>query len=280
MLAWGAGDASAQVQTPCSVPVNPLFHSLPAQISCPFVANHQEPDESLTLSPGRAFLYSALLPGVAQRKLGKGHWIAYLAVEAAAWIGFGHAHWSATDQRGQYQDLAWEVARSFSGPRIDGDFSYYETLEKFLDSGIFDTDPSASGIQPEMDASTFNGSVWLLATEVHFPFGSSPGPGDPEYAAALLDYERRAYDDRFAWSWAGQPAAWDDYMDLIDSSDGSFRRASQFMGLIVANHLLSGIDAFLTARVQASGGARTQAQIRLVPRDDRRGIGLVLQIRH
>ena len=279
VLAWGAEGASAQVLEPCPVLAAPIFQVLRPQTSCPLVADHQDADELPVVSPGRAFLYSALLPGLGQRKLGKGRWLAYLAVEAAAWIAFGHAQWSATDQRDQYQDLAWDVARSFDGLRVDGDFSYYETMDKFLASGAFDTDPAAPGIQPEMDLSTFNGQAWSLATEIHFSPGANPGPGDPEYEAALVDYGTRAYDQRFEWTWAGESTAWTDYMDLIDSSDGSFRRASQFLGVVIANHLLSGVDAFVTARVQGSGRNRAEAQIRLVPRDDRRGLFLVLQVR-
>ena len=90
----------------------------------------------------------------------------------------------------------------------------------------------------------------------------------------------RAYDEPFEWSWTGQSAAWTDYMDLIDSSDGSFRRASQFLGVIIANHLLSGVDAFVTARIQGSGRNQTEVQIRLVPPVDRKWLGLVLQVRH
>jgi len=280
VLGWGAGGASAQLLDSCPVLAEPLFQVLPARISCPLVAGHQEADERLALSPGRAFLYSALLPGLGQHKLGKGRWIAYLAVEGAAWVAFGHAQWSATDKRSEYQDLAWDVARTFDGPREDGDFPYYEKMEKFLASGAFDTDPAASGIQPQMDPTTFNGRVWSLATEIHFPPGANPGPGDPEYEAALVDYRVRAYDQRFEWTWAGQPAAWTDYMELIDSSDGSFRRASQFLGVIIANHLLSGIDAFVTARIQETGRNQAEAQIRLVPREDAKGLALVLQVRH
>ena len=280
VLGWGAGGVSAQVLAACRVPSEPPFQVLPARTPCPFVAGHQDAEELPAVSPGRAFLYSALLPGLGQRKLGKGRWLAYLVVEGAAWIAFGRAQWSATDERGQYQDLAWDVARSFNGPRVDGDFPYYEAMEKFLASGAFDTDPAAQGIQPEMDPSTFNGRTWALATEIHFPPGQDPVPGDPEYEAALTDYRTRAYDQRFEWSWAGQSTAWTDYMDLIDSSDGSFRRASQFLGVIIANHLLSGVDAFVTARIQGSGGNQTEVQIRLVPPVDRKWLGLVLQVRH
>jgi hypothetical protein len=280
VLGWGAGDAPAQVFYACPAGAEPLFQLLLTRTSCPFVASPQVTDEPPVLSPGRAFFYSALLPGLGQRKLGKGRWLAYVAVEGAAWIAWGNARWSATNTRREYQDLAWDVPRSFNGPRIDGDFSYYETMQKFLTSGVFDTDPGAPGIQPEMDLSTFNGQAWSLVTEIHFPPGLNPLPGDPEYDAALADYQSRAYDERFEWSWAGQSAAWDEYMDLIDSSDGSFRRASQFLGLVIANHLLSGVDAFVTSRIQRSGRTQTEVQMRVVSPVDRKGFGLVLQVRH
>ena len=264
---------------PSAMLAEPLFQVLSTQTSCPLATGHQDADEP-PLSPGRALLYSALVPGLGQRKLGKGRWIAYLAVEGAAWIAFGSKQWSATQERGQYRDFAWETARSFDGPRIDGDFPYYEAMEKFLASGAFDTDPSAPGIQPEMDPSTFNGQAWVLATEIHFPPGVNPLPGDPEYEAALVDYQDRAYDEQLKWSWAGQPAALTDYKELTDSSDRSFRRASQFLGVVIANHLLSGIDAFVTARIQGSGRSQIEVQIRLLPPDDRNRLGLVLQVRH
>ncbi len=299
VLGWVVGGASAQGLDPCPVLAEPLFQVLPGRTSCPSVAGYkdsvtghqdtgrrdsvagrQDTDGLPALSPGRAFLYSALLPGLGQRKLGKGRWLAYLAVEGAAWIGYGHARSSATDQRGQYQDLAWDVARTFNGARIDGDFPYYETMEKFLTSGAFDTDPVAPGIQPQMDLSTFNGRTWSLATEIHFPPGSNPVPGDPAYEAALADYRARAYDERFEWTWAGQPDAHTDYMDLIESSDGSFRRASQFLGVVIANHLLSAVDAFVTARIQGSGGNQTEVRIRVVSPLDSKRVGFVLQVRH
>ena len=279
MVVWTGGGASAQALGPCPVQAERLFQVLPASTSCPFTVGHQVADAEPSISPGQAFLYSALVPGLGQRKLGKGRWLAYLAVEGATWIAFGQARWSATDRRDQYRDLAWDVGRTFNGPRVDGDFPYYEAMEKFEVSGAFDTDPAAPGVQPQMDPSTFNGRAWSLATEIHFPPGANPLPGDPEYAAALADYQVRAYDEPFEWSWAGQSTAWTDYMDLIESSDGSFRRASQFLGIVVANHLISGIDAFLTSRIQGSGEDQAEARIRLEPSADRRGVHVVLRVR-
>jgi hypothetical protein len=172
------------------------------------------------------------------------------------------------------------VARTFDGPREDGDFPCYEALKKILESGAFDSDPGVPGIQPEMDPSIFNGQEWFLATQVHFPPGTNPLPGDPEYEAALADYRACAYDERFEWLWNGQSAALTGYKDLIDSSYGSFRRASQFLGVVIGNHLLSGVDAFVTARIQGSRRSQTEVQIHLLPPHDGNRLGLVLQVRH
>ncbi len=279
VMGWADEGASAQVLPSCPAQSERLLRVHEASTSCPFTAGHQIADAEPSISPGRAFLYSALVPGLGQRKLGKGRWLAYLAVEGATWIAFGQARRSATDGRDQYRDLAWDVSRTFSGPRVDGDFPYYESMQSFEVSGAFDTDQVAPGIQPQMDPSSFNGRAWLLATEIHFSPGANPLPGDPEYVAALAEYRDRAYDESFEWSWAGQSEAWTEYMDLIESSDSSFRRASQFLGVVIANHLISGIDAFLISKIPSSGSDRAQAQIRLEPRADRRGVQVVLWVR-
>ena len=278
LVGWADGGAYAQALPPCLVHADRLLQVLPST-SCPFTTSSQIADAEPSIGPAQAFLYSALVPGLGQRKLGKGRWLAYLAVEGATWIAFGQARRSATDGREQYRDLAWDVSRTFSGPRVEGDFPYYEAMENFEISGAFDTDPGTPGVQPQMDLSSFNGRAWLLATEIHFSPGANPLPGDPEYTAALAEYQVRAYDERFEWSWAGQSPAWTDYMGLIESSDRSFRRASGFLGVVIANHLISGIDAYLTSKIQGSGSDRTEAQIRLEPRADTRGVQVVLRIR-
>ena len=235
-------------------------------------------DEAL-LGPGRAFLYSVLLPGASQWKMGQRRWIAYLILEGASWVAFGQARTSALNLRDRYQTLAWDIARTFAGPRIDGAFTYYEALEKFESSGTFDLDPSASGVQPQTDPSTFNGKTWALAMEIFFAPGTNPMPGDPAYDDALAFYKARGYDERFEWTWVGRPGEREDYRDLIESSDKDFRRASQFVGIVIANHLLSGVDGFITARVRAAASERSTARLRLSRDQSAGGVQLVLQVR-
>ena len=232
------------------------------------------------LGTGRAFLYSALLPGASQWKMGQRRWIAYLILEGVSWVAFGRARTSAVDLRDRYETLAWDVARTFSGPRVDGDFAYYETLEKFESSGAFDVDPTTSGIQPQTNPSTFNGSTWALAMQIFFAPGTDPAPGDPQYEDALAFYRAEGYDERFEWTWAGSPGEWDEYGDVIASSDRDFRRASQFAGVVIANHLLSAADGFITARVRAAAGERSMARFRVARAPITGELELILQVRH
>ncbi len=227
-----------------------------------------------------AFLYSALLPGAAQWKLGQTRRIAYLVLEGVSWIVFGRARRSASELRDRYQELAWEAAGTSSGSRGEAGFAYYEAVEMFERSGAFDLDPTTPGLQPETDISTFNGATWALAMQIHFAPGTHPAPGDPVYDAALAFYRAEAYGEPFEWTWEGRSAEWAEYRGLIESSDDDFRRASQFLGVVIANHLLSAVDGYVTARARSIAGRRSVARLRWVRDPDRGGgVGLVLQVR-
>lgn len=222
-------------------------------------------DES-GISPGRAFLYSALLPGAGQWKLDQDRWAPYAAVELWGWVQFFLRRDEGADLRQQYRDLAWNVARRVSvGSRVDGDFGYYESLTMFEASGAFDGDPLTAGIQPETDVDTFNGSVWQLAGDIFFPADSAqpPPPGSPAYEQALDYYLERAVQPRFAWSWGDSTLQREVFAELIEESDAEFRRSTSMIGLILANHFVSGVDAFLSARLRSMG--RDPDSIRLLP---------------
>ena len=211
--------------------------------------------------------------------MGQRRWMAYVILEGVSWVTYGRTRSSALNLKDGYQTLAWDQARTYEGDRVDGEFAYYEAMEKFERSGAFDLDPSGPGLQPQTDPSTFNGKTWALAMQIFFAPGATPGPGDPEYADALSFYRNEGYDERFEWTWAGQPEEWEGYRDLIESSDEDFRRASQYAGVIIANHLLSGVDGFVTARIRAAAGEHSVARLRLARDERTRGIELVLQVR-
>jgi hypothetical protein len=187
--------------------------------------------------------------------LGQQRWIAYVAIETWAWIQLVDWRRQGAELRDRYKDLAWSVARRVSsGARVDGDFEYYEAMLHHLASGAFDSDPLTAGVQPEADADTYNGRIWQLATELFFPPGETVAEESDAYQNALEYYTDRAYGPRFAWNWGSSGLQQSVYRELIRSSDENLRRSTTMIGLILANHLLSVVDALVSSRLRLEEG--------------------------
>ncbi|MBI4410399.1 MAG: hypothetical protein HY561_11865 [Gemmatimonadetes bacterium] len=203
---------------------------------------------------GRAFLASALLPGAGQKLLGLERWVPYTAVEAWAWARFLDRRSEGLDLERRYRDLAWSVARRVSrGPRRDGEFEYYEALMRFGASGAFDADPLRGGLQPELDEQTFNGSTWALARALFLRAGADTVPPTaPEYQKALEYYQEHAIAPEFAWAWGENGLEQQVFGRLIGESDEARRAATRVLGLILANHVVSAVDALVSSRLRAA----------------------------
>lgn len=235
------------------------------------------------VSPGRAFLYSAVVPGAGQHLLGQGRWTPYVAVELWGWIQFFLRRDRGEELRQRYRDLAWEVARRVSvGAREDGSFGYYESLTQFPSSGALDRDPLTAGVQPETDVETFNGSLWQLARDIFFPPGGEepPPPGSPAYERALEYYLERSVSPRFAWNWSDNSLQRAVYTDLIQESDEEFRSSTTMIGLILANHFVSAIDALVSARLRDMGRDPEAFSLQPLPLGPRGRWGVLIRIRH
>jgi hypothetical protein len=231
-------------------------------------------------SPGRAVLLSALVPGAGQRLLGQGRWTAYLAAEIWAWIQYWQRKSEGRDLQRRYRDLAWFVARRVSsGHRIDGDFEYYEAMTKFPSSGAYDLNPTSNGVQPETDPETYNGSIWSLAQEIFFPDEGAPVPGEgsDQYKKALRYYLGRAFPGHLAWNWGDNALHQLEFTDLIRKSDENLRRSTTMVGIILANHLLSSVDALISARLRAEEDSGPGLDLLAYP-GPRGAVGLALQI--
>ncbi len=216
---------------------------------------------------------SLILPGWGQLELGQRRGWAYALAEAALWVVWADRRSAGGTLRDQYRDFAWETGRIRSGTRVDGSFTYYETLSTWVRSGAFDADPDAEGIQPEENASTFNGSIWRRATGLFVPPGSPLDPTDASYRRALEYYRDRAYRTAFLWDWSGREQDRLTLGDLIRQSDDRFRQATAALGAVLANHLLSGVDAYVSARLRHS------SEIRLTPPNRLPGTGWALTLR-
>jgi hypothetical protein len=208
---------------------------------------------------GTATLASSLLPGAGQYLLGQRRKWVYLALEVLGWAVYLDGRSDGNRFRDQYRDFAWNQARISSGSRRDADFAYYETLTKWDRSGAFDRDGVTQGVQPETDPATFNGSIWALAARIYVPGGANVIASDPQYQRALEYYSGRAYDSDFLWDWTGTGADQSSFGAMIQESDEGFRQATNAVGAVIANHVVSAIDAYLSAR-----GVPTPSEARLV----------------
>jgi hypothetical protein len=214
-------------------------------------------DSQITRSPWWAPFASAVVPGTGQVALGQRRAVPYLAAEGFAALQYVHAITEGRRRQREYQDLARNVARRFlseQGP--DGDFEYYERMQQYVESGVFDMIPGGS-LQPELDTATFNGAQWLLARRTFWEDPFVEPPRDSEaYRAAVAFYERRAIPPDFRWSWRNAQLEQDLFRRTIQRSNDAFRRSAEYLSALIANHVLSAVDAFVTLRVRRGGGPR------------------------
>lgn len=213
-----------------------------------------------TASPLGPSMFSLVLPGAGQHMLGQRRKWVYAAVEVIGWVAFFERRSAGFDYRNRYRDFAWEEGRIQTGPRVDGDFDYYETMSKWAASGTFDATPAMSGTQPETDPATYNGAIWALAMQIFLPGGAPVPETDPAYQSALAYYDDRAYHTEFLWDWSFSPGGQQELGELIEASDDRFRQATTAVGIVIANHLFSAVDAYLSAR-----GRRAPARLDVVP---------------
>lgn len=209
-----------------------------------------------TRSSAWAIAASAVLPGTGQYILGVNRFIPYVGIEAYSWIQYANHAGDFRRERNAYRDLAARAARAMFSVRWPaGDFEYYERMEHFLESGRFDV-VAGGTIDPEPDTSTYNGSMWLLArrtfwTNVDVP----PDTGSAQWKSAIGFYVKRAYDDPFRWSWRSSLTEHDEFRRLIRRSNESNRKSLHNLGVIIANHVLSTVDAYITVRVRRRSDA-------------------------
>ena len=240
-------------------------------------------------APWWAPVLSGVVPGAGQFALGQQRSVGYLVAEGYLMLQQVRARRDANRDRDAYRALAFDVARQpFGGERPRGSWDYYESMEKFLESGAFDRIPGGA-IDPETDETTYNGARWLLARETYWLNPDvAPAVGSPEYQRALASYLSRAVPAAYRWSWRDAQLQQDVYAQTIASANRSVQRAVNYMGLIGANHLVSLIDAYVSVRVRRFGGAGvagvTLSSIHTVvepvgdPRDGRRQVRTAIRL--
>jgi hypothetical protein len=193
---------------------------------------------------------SLVVPGSGQLLAGRDRGLLYVAVEAAMMTRYLALRSEGRRAGTEFRDLAFRVARgSFEPIRRDTIFAYFEKLEAYVESGAFDLDPGPA-LAPPVDERTYNGSIWALARRTFFTNpDSTPATDSEEYQRALEFYRKRAVGPGFQWSWRNAGLEQDLYRRTIQTSDDAFRTATQYLGLLLANHLISAVDAFVSGRL-------------------------------
>lgn len=198
---------------------------------------------------------SLIVPGSGQLLKGRDRGMVYLAAEAFLLTRFLQLRHDGRRGAQRYRDLAFTVARrGFAPARRDTSFEYYEQMERYTASGEFSLNPDPNGtLIPEEDPTTYNGSRWILAKQTFFPDPSNPPPPNSQlYLDALNFYRREAVGPDFRWSWRDASLEQQEYRATIRSSDDAFRSAQNQLGLLLANHLVSAVDALISTRLSTT----------------------------
>lgn len=202
-------------------------------------------------------LASAVMPGLGQARLHKDRFVAFMAAEAFLLLQYNKSTSDARENATNFREIARDVARRrFPGTHPDTSaWKYYETMEKYLESGAYSL-PSNGSTVPETDASTYNGAQWVQARVLFgVPLDDPDARLHPNYARALARYETNAVQPAYGWSWRNAQLEQDLYKRTIASSNAAYRRATGDLIALIANHVISAVDAFATVRlVQAGNG--------------------------
>jgi hypothetical protein len=198
------------------------------------------------------------VPGSGQIITGHDRGVLYLAAEAFLLLRLWSLEREGRRERDAFKDLAFSVARApFRPARRDTVFKYYEAMQSYIESGPYSTGTGAE-IIPPTDESTYNGHIWQLARETFLSYPDLPADtASEEYKRALDFYASRAVGANFQWSWRDAGLERDLFRQSIKRSDDAFRLATQYLGLVLVNHLVSTIDAFVTERLGGQASIRS-----------------------
>jgi hypothetical protein len=201
-------------------------------------------------------LASAAVPGSGQALLGQDRFIAYLALEAFAVVEYLDQRSAQQRATSQYQALAANVARSlYSTDRPLGNWAYYELMEHWIESGVFNLVPGGA-FTPEADVTTYNGAAWLLARQTYWADPNVlPDTTSAAYRKSVAFYVARAIQPQYRFSWRNAQLEQDVYIQKIEERNQAARDARLELGILIANHLLSMVDAYVTLRVHGGLGA-------------------------
>ena len=209
---------------------------------------------------------SLLVPGMGQLLAHQDRGAVYLAAELIGLLRYTHLTSQVRGEARRYRALAFDVARrQFAPTPRDTVFEYYETMEHVTASGRYNLAPGPA-LVPETDLATFNGAVWLLARQTYWADPTAPpDPSTPAYLRALDFYQAHAVGPDFLWSWSDASLEQAVFREAIRKSDDAYRSAQNQLGLLLANHVLSAIDALISSRLAEAAGRALTLETTVAP---------------
>lgn len=196
---------------------------------------------------------SLVVPGTGQMLAHQDRAVVYIGIEVYGLTRYLQLTLASHEDANRFRDLAFDVARAaFNPTQRDTVFEYFETMQRYVESGAFDRDPG-SGFAPEVDTTTYNGSVWLTARRTYWRDPNvPPDPQSLEYARAVQFYDTHAVGPGYLWSWRNAGDEMGVYRETIRKSDSAFRQAQDQLGILLANHLVSAVDALISSRLSSA----------------------------
>jgi len=240
-------------------------------VGAPLAAQTNDPP-GLLADPTKAIwvrpIASLLVPGTGQLLAGRARGALYLVAEALLITRTLSLSAEGNSSQDRYRELAFVVARgAFDPVQQDTVFEYYEQMGRYVESGPFDADPGPD-FAPPTDERSYNGQIWQLARTTYFTDPANPPPpGSPEYERAVAFYRSRAIGPNYRWSWRNAGLEQDLYRQTIEASDRAFRSATTTLGLLLANHLLSAVDTYISERLsRPDRDVAVRTGLRVAPR--------------
>jgi hypothetical protein len=80
---------------------------------------------------------------------------------------------------------------------------------------------------------------------------------------AIAFYQRRAVGSAYLWSWRDAPLEHASFRQAINRSDDAYRVAQNYLGLLLANHVVSFADALVSSRLTRLVGRPAELSTRL-----------------
>ncbi len=223
-----------------------------------------EDSKSSSINPALQVVLGFLVPGLPQYLDGQWRSYGYFALEGVSIASLVVLNSQGNLRQERYLHFAWLVRSNYvypglrnnpeeiTDPSLHGYGEYYEDLTKWPSSGDYDDDPSLEGVQPESDPRTYNGHQWEIA-KINNYSGTDGGLAVPENPQeeinALEAYKQKVYPSEYNWDWTGLEREKQRYHDLFDKSEDALRRRSTFITILLANHLVSGLDVLIQNRI-------------------------------